>query len=198
LRPCRGKSKRRGLALAAVDGAKPANEVEAMLAVQMAATHDLAMRLPARTVEAKEIIPFQASGNLAIKLLRTFTAQTEALARLRRKEQVVRVEHVTVYPGGQACGAKTRKGTPCQSPPVTGKSRCRMHGGAEGSGAPPGSRNGAYRHGMLREKLSPSVGCCVTSYARCARRPRPSSSRLHPRAPSARPCTTHWGTRSVR
>ena len=39
------------------------------------------------------------------------------------------------------CGAKTRRGTPCQAPAVTGKRRCRMHGGAAGSGAPIGNRN---------------------------------------------------------
>eukprot|EP01035_Chromulina_nebulosa_P001400 gene1400-1873_t len=33
------------------------------------------------------------------------------------------------------CGAKTRKGTPCEAPAVSGKVRCRMHGGARGSGA---------------------------------------------------------------
>ena len=33
--------------------------------------------------------------------------------------------------------------------PVTGdkKGRCRLHGGASGSGGPPGERNGQYRHG---------------------------------------------------
>lgn len=44
------------------------------------------------------------------------------------------------------CGAKTRKGTPCQAPAIAGKARCRMHGG-EGSGAPPGNRN-ALKHGF--------------------------------------------------
>lgn len=39
------------------------------------------------------------------------------------------------------CGAKTRRGTPCQSPAVAGRARCRMHGGAHGSGAPKGNRN---------------------------------------------------------
>lgn len=39
------------------------------------------------------------------------------------------------------CGARTRKGTPCQAPAVQGKVRCRMHGGANGSGAPKGNRN---------------------------------------------------------
>lgn len=45
------------------------------------------------------------------------------------------------------CGAKTRKGTPCQAPAVAGKKRCRMHGGAKGSGAPVGNQN-ALKHGM--------------------------------------------------
>ena len=27
------------------------------------------------------------------------------------------------------CGAKTRRGTPCQAPAIKGKMRCRMHGG---------------------------------------------------------------------
>ncbi len=39
------------------------------------------------------------------------------------------------------CGAKTRSGTPCKSPAVRGKKRCRMHGGAFGSGAPRGNKN---------------------------------------------------------
>ena len=31
---------------------------------------------------------------------------------------------------------------------VRGKRRCRMHGGAKGSGAPKGERDGHYRHGF--------------------------------------------------
>ena len=45
------------------------------------------------------------------------------------------------------CGARTRAGKPCQSPAVAGKRRCRMHGGAQGSGGPKGARNGNYKHG---------------------------------------------------
>lgn len=44
------------------------------------------------------------------------------------------------------CGAKTRRGTPCEAPAVSGKARCRMHGGARGSGAPKGNQN-ALKHG---------------------------------------------------
>ena len=46
------------------------------------------------------------------------------------------------------CGAKTRSGAPCKSPVVKGKRRCRMHGGAEGSGAPKGNQN-ALKHGRF-------------------------------------------------
>jgi hypothetical protein len=46
------------------------------------------------------------------------------------------------------CGAKAQIGKPCQSPVVQGRKRCRMHGGAHGSGAPSGERNGNYRHGL--------------------------------------------------
>ena len=46
------------------------------------------------------------------------------------------------------CGACTRSGMPCQSPAVKGNRRCRMHGGAAGSGAPQGPANGRYIHGM--------------------------------------------------
>jgi glucans biosynthesis protein len=45
------------------------------------------------------------------------------------------------------CGARTRKGAPCQAPAVNGKARCRMHGGARGSGAPIGNTN-ALKHGL--------------------------------------------------
>jgi hypothetical protein len=38
------------------------------------------------------------------------------------------------------------RGKPCRSP-ATKKGRCRLHGGASGSGGPPGEPNGQYRHG---------------------------------------------------
>lgn len=52
------------------------------------------------------------------------------------------------------CGAKTRSGEACRSPAVQGKTRCRMHGGASGSGAPVGNRN-ALKHGRYtREAIA--------------------------------------------
>lgn len=46
------------------------------------------------------------------------------------------------------CNAKTRSGGACRSPAASGKTRCRMHGGAQGSGAPKASRN-ARKHGLF-------------------------------------------------
>ncbi|MHC2465177.1 HGGxSTG domain-containing protein [Bradyrhizobium embrapense] len=46
------------------------------------------------------------------------------------------------------CGAKTRSGGACRAPAVRGKKRCRMHGGAKGSGAPRANRN-ARKHGRF-------------------------------------------------
>ena len=114
-----------------------------------------------RRLKGSDMVSQQDSnGNLAVKLLRTFTAQTEALQRYRGKgQQKVTVEHVHVHTGGQAivgsvsqsgggrdsdenrgqphapenagepsrlrqaprCLARTRRGTPCQSPAVAGK-----------------------------------------------------------------------------
>ena len=46
------------------------------------------------------------------------------------------------------CGAKTRCGGACRSPAVSGRKRCRMHGGAQGSGARTANRN-ARKHGLF-------------------------------------------------
>ena len=46
------------------------------------------------------------------------------------------------------CGAKTRSGDACRSPAVHGKKRCRMHGCAQGSGAPKANEN-ARKHGLF-------------------------------------------------
>jgi hypothetical protein len=52
------------------------------------------------------------------------------------------------------CGARTRSGSPCKSAPATGRRRCRMHGGADGSGAPRGFKNGNYKHGRYTPEVA--------------------------------------------
>lgn len=90
-------------ALAVMGGVEPQNEVEALLASQMAATHSLAMSMLGRARRCDLLNQTEAHGSLAVKLLRTFSLQAETLAKLRRGGgQTMRVEHVHVYAGGQA------------------------------------------------------------------------------------------------
>ncbi len=89
--------------IAAIDGAAPSNEVEAMLATQLAVTHELVMDLLGRAKRADQIPQFDAAGSMAFKLLRAFAGHVELLQKLKRGgEQTVRVEHVHVHPGGNA------------------------------------------------------------------------------------------------
>ena len=56
--------------------------------------------------------------------------------------------------GSPRCGARDPQGLACRAPAVAGKRRCRMHGGAKGSGAPQGNRN-ALKHGLhTREAIA--------------------------------------------
>jgi hypothetical protein len=102
-------------ALAIIDGARPQDEIEAMLAAHMAVTNIVLLELVARTrgsiaghrYEGDGIKRLDVLGNLTNKFMRTYTMQVEALARKRRKgEQNIRVEHVHVYAGGQAIVGK--------------------------------------------------------------------------------------------
>jgi hypothetical protein len=89
--------------LSAIRGIEPKDDVEAMLAAQMAATHMLSMTF-ARRLNHVENIPQQDSASQVYnKLTRTFAAQVEALKRYRTGgEQRVTVQHVNVSDGGQA------------------------------------------------------------------------------------------------
>jgi hypothetical protein len=50
--------------------------------------------------------------------------------------------------GSRRCGARTRIGGACRAPAMHSKKRCRMHGGAQGAGAPRANRN-ARKHGLF-------------------------------------------------
>jgi len=90
-------------ALALMEAIGPQDELEGSLAVQIASNHALTMEMLCRAKSTDSVDHLQLYGNMAVKLQRTFTAQIEALARMRGKgQQTVRVEHVTVEPGGQA------------------------------------------------------------------------------------------------
>jgi hypothetical protein len=98
-------------ALAVIDGVRPKDEIEAMLAAHMAVTNIALLELVARTrgaisghlYQGNGIKRLDVLGNLTTKFMRTYTMQVEALARKRRKgEQNVTVRHVHIHAGGQA------------------------------------------------------------------------------------------------
>ena len=59
-----------------------------------------------------------------------------------------RARNISPMLASPRCGAKIRSSGSCRSPAVRGRTRCRMHGGASGSGAPRGNQN-ARRHGLF-------------------------------------------------
>ena len=89
--------------LSTVAALEPKDEVEAMLAAQMAVVHNATMASARRLKVAETSLQRETSGRALNKLARTFVAQVEALKRYRTGgEQKVTVEHVTVNDGGQA------------------------------------------------------------------------------------------------
>ncbi|MGO4439619.1 hypothetical protein [Rhizobium sp. RAF56] len=97
--------------VAMVAGVKPQDQVEMMLAAQMAAVHNATMTF-ARRLAHVENIPQQDSASRALnQLARTFAAQVEALKRYRTGgQQQVTVKHVTVNEGGQAIVGNVSQG----------------------------------------------------------------------------------------
>jgi hypothetical protein len=89
--------------LAVVKGIEPRDQVEAMLAAQMAAIHMASMTFARRLAHVENIPQQDSASNAFNKLARTFTAQMEALKRYRSGgEQKMTVQHVHVAEGGQA------------------------------------------------------------------------------------------------
>ena len=75
-----------------------------MLSVQMIGVHNVAMETLKRAMLSRQSFAGkQANVNQATKMLRTFTAQMEALKKYRTGgQQKMVVEHVNVNDGGQA------------------------------------------------------------------------------------------------
>jgi hypothetical protein len=89
--------------LSVIKGIEPRDQLEAMLAAQMAAVHMASMTFAGRLAHVDDI-PQQDSAVRAFnKLTRTFAMQMEALNRYRSgAEQKVTLQHVSVAEGGQA------------------------------------------------------------------------------------------------
>jgi hypothetical protein len=89
--------------LSVIRGIKPRDQIEIMLAAQMAVIHEAIMAFTNRLANSKTI-PQQDSAERALnKLARTFATQMEALQRYRNGgEQKVMVQQVSVNDGGRA------------------------------------------------------------------------------------------------
>ena len=89
--------------LAVIKGIEPRDQVEAMLAAQIAAVHMASMTFARRLAHVDNIPQQDSASNAFNKLARTFATQAEALKRYRSGgEQKTTVQHVHVAEGGQA------------------------------------------------------------------------------------------------
>ena len=89
--------------ISVVKGIQPRDQLETMLAAQMAAVHSLTMNMAYRLKGIFTLPQLDSMGRAMNKLARTFAGHLEALKRYRSTgEQKVTVEHVTVNQGGQA------------------------------------------------------------------------------------------------
>ena len=89
--------------LSVVRNVEPRDELETMLATQMAAIHLATMTFARRLSHVENIAQQDSAEKTLNKLARTFTTLVEALKRYRTGgQQKVTVEHVTVNSGGQA------------------------------------------------------------------------------------------------
>jgi hypothetical protein len=89
--------------LSVVKDVRPRDQIEVMLAAQMAAVHMATMTIAQRLADVEYIAQQDSAERAFNKLSRTFTTLMEALKRYRTGgEQKVTVQHVSVAEGGQA------------------------------------------------------------------------------------------------
>ncbi len=89
--------------LSVIADLEPRDQVEAMLAAQIAAVHTATMTFAKRLNHVDNIQQQDSAEKAFNKLTRSFTSQMEALRKYRNGgEQKVTVQHVNVNEGGQA------------------------------------------------------------------------------------------------
>ena len=89
--------------LSVIKGIEARDQLEAMLAAQMAAVHVASMTFARRLAHVDDISQQDSAERAFNKLTRTFAMQMEALNRYRSgAEQKVTLQHVSVAEGGQA------------------------------------------------------------------------------------------------
>lgn len=72
----------------------------------------------------------------------------------KNENNLIHREKRFAFENAPRCNAKTKNnhGKPCLCPAVRGRQRCRLHGGAVGSGAPLGNSN-ALTHGATTTEI---------------------------------------------
>jgi hypothetical protein len=86
--------------LAVIEGVKPRDQIETMLAAQMAVVHMATMAFGGRLARSESIMHFEVAERALCKLARTFATQVEALKRHRCNcEHKVTVEDVGTNAG---------------------------------------------------------------------------------------------------
>mgnify|MGYP000686272952 CR=1 FL=1 len=90
----------------------PQDALEGMLAVQMVATHNLALEMTKRALINEQTVDgVNYNVNRITKLMNTFKSQVETLQKYRNKgQQTIQVQHVTVNEGGQAVVGNVKGG----------------------------------------------------------------------------------------
>jgi hypothetical protein len=96
------EERRLNFVLAVVKGIEPQDEIEAMLALQMAAVHLSSMRFAGQLVYIEHTPQPDSVQRALNQLARTYTMQMDALKRYRSGGAHVTVRHVSVSEGGQA------------------------------------------------------------------------------------------------
>jgi hypothetical protein len=103
---CRGNDadeEKLNFLLSVIKGIEPRDQIEVMLAAQMASVHVAAMNIAARLIHAERISEQDSDERALNKLGRTFATQMETLNRYRTGVgEKVTFQHVSVAEGGQA------------------------------------------------------------------------------------------------
>jgi hypothetical protein len=103
--------------LSVVVGINPHDQVETMIAAQMAVIHSAAMKAAQRLARAEILLELESAERMLNKLVRSFTALTEALKRHRTVEEGTTVQNnVSVCEGGQAIVGHLTQHAPATPP----------------------------------------------------------------------------------
>jgi hypothetical protein len=187
--------------LSVIKGIKPRDQIEIMLAAQMAAIHEAIMTFTKRLAHV-ETIPQQDSAERALnKLARTFATQMEALQRYRTGgKQKVMVQQVSVNEGGQAivgnvmqAQRQSEQESPKEPPLVAHEPRSGMAVMIEMANVPryPSSRSRHKRHVEMGDHPR-NTGPMLASL-RCGAHTRPGQPCKTPAVCGATRCRMHGG-----